>query len=310
MTEKGERGSIVCRKKILLAICLLLLLPSPLWGSQQSVIETDAVTVLFEEPMGVAAKEISDIYPPLREEIEGTLGWQLDYRPAVLLIKDRETFQKMAGSALITAFADPGQRLIVIDYSRMAANPSILETTLKHELCHLLLHHHIQSANLPKWLDEGIAQWVSGGMAEIIMNRERFVLNRAVFSGNYIPIRNLARRFPAEQTALLMAYEESRDLTEYINKEFGRNRILDILQCLKEGHTPDEAIQRSLFISLDELELKWLRDLRKRATWFTYLSVHLYQILFFLGALLTVFAFIKALIRKRNYRDEDIFPDD
>jgi len=301
---------MVCRKEILLVICLLLLLPSPLWGSQQSVIETDAVTVLFEEPMGVAAKEISDFYPSLRDEIEGTLGWRLDYRPAVLLIKDRKTFQKMAGSALITAFADPGQRLIVIDYSRMAANPSILETTLKHELCHLLLHHHIQSANLPKWLDEGIAQWVSGGMAEIIMNRERFVLNRAVLSGNYIPIRNLATRFPEERTPLLTAYEESRDLTEYINREFGRNGILEILQHLKDGYTPDEAIHRSLFISLDELELKWLGDLRKRATWFTYLSVHLYQVLFFLGALLTVFAFIKALIRKRNYRDEDIFPDD
>ena len=302
--------SMVYRKEILLVICLLFLLPTPLWGAQPSAIETDAVIVLFEEPLRVAAKEVSAIYPDLREELEEMLKWRLDFRPAILLIKDRKTFQKRAGSPFFTAFALPRQRLIVIDYSRMAANPSLLATTLKHELCHLLLHHHIQNANLPKWLDEGIAQWVSGGMAEIIMNRERFVLNRAVFSGNYIPIRNLARRFPAEQTALLMAYEESRDLTEYINKEFGRNRILDILQCLKEGHTPDEAIQRSLFISLDELELKWLRDLRKRATWFTYLSVHLYQILFFLGALLTVFAFIKALIRKRNYRDEDIFPDD
>ena len=302
---------MVCRKKVLLFICLpLLLLPTPLRGAQTSALETDAVIVLFEEPLGVAAKEVSNIYPDLTVELEETLEWRLNFKPAVLLIKDRKTFQKRAGSTLFTAFALPQQRLIVIDYSRMAANPSLLATTLKHELCHLLLHHHIQSANLPRWLDEGISQWVSGGMAEIIMDRERFVLNRAVLSGNYIGIRDLATYFPAEEMPLLTAYEESKDLIEYIIREFGRNRILDILRYLKEGYTPDRAIHRSLFISLDELERKWLKDLRKRATWFTYLSVHLYQILFFLGALLTVFGFIRVLIRKRNYRDDDDIPFD
>jgi len=301
---------MVCRKKILFAIYLLLLLPTPLLGAQTSAIETDAVIVLFEEPLGVAAKEVVDIYPALREELEGTLGWRLNFRPAVLLIKDRKTFQKRAGSTLFTAFAVPGQGLIVIDYSRMAANPSTLRTTLKHELCHLLLHHHIQSANLPKWLDEGIAQWVSGGMAEIIMDRERFVLNRAVLSGNYITIRDLTTRFPVEEVPLLTAYEESKDLIEYIAREFGKNRILEILRYLKEGYTPDRAIHRSLFISLDELERKWLKNLRKRATWFTYLSVHLYQIIFFLGALLTVFGFIRVLIRKRRCWDDDDIPFD
>lgn len=301
---------MICRKEILLVLSLLLLLPTPLRGAQTSAIETDAVIVLFEEPLGVAAKRVSDIYPALREELEETLEWRFNFRPAVLLIKDRQTFQKRAGSTLFTAFADPGQRLIVIDYSRMAANPSILGTTLKHEMCHLLLHHHIQGANLPRWLDEGISQWVSGGMAEIIMNRERFVLNRAVLSGHYCSIRDLATYFPAGEMPLLTAYEESKDLIEYIIREFGKNGILDILRNLKEGYAPEEAIRQSLFISLDELERKWLKDLRKRATWFTYFVVHLYQILFFLGALLTVFGFIRARIRKRNYRDDDIFFDD
>ncbi|MDD5722216.1 MAG: peptidase MA family metallohydrolase [Syntrophales bacterium] len=301
---------MVCRKKVLLFICLILLFPTPLRGTQRSATETDAVIVLFEEPLEIAAKEVSDIYPALREELEKTLGWRLDFKPTVLLIKDRQTFQERAGSTLFTAFAVPGQRLIVIDYSRMAADPSLLATTLKHELCHLLLHHHIQSANLPRWLDEGISQWVSGGMAGIIMDRERFVLNRAVLSGNYISIRNLVTYFPAGEVPLLTAYEESKDLIEYINRKFGRKGILDILKYLREGYAPDRAIHRSLSISLAELESKWVKDLGKRATWFTYLVVHLYQTLFFLGALLTVFGFIRARIRKRNYQDDDIFSDE
>lgn len=297
------------RRKFLFLICLLLFLPVPLRGAEPHAVETDAVIVLFEEPMEAAARGVSDIYPVLREELEETLGWRLDSRPAVLLVKDRETFQGMAHSNLFTAFADPRQELIVIDYSRMTADPSTIATTLKHELCHLLLHRHIQNANLPKWLDEGVAQWVSGGMAEIIMRRDRSVLNRAVLSGSYIRIEDLTERFPEDRTSLLTAYEESRDLVEYIVREFGTAGLLDILRHLKEGDTPERAIRRGLLIPLDELEREWLKDLRNRATWLTYLTVHLYQILFFLGALLTILGFIRAVIRKRRYRD-NIFPDD
>jgi len=299
-----------CRNTILLVLSLLLLHPMPLKGEQASVIETDAVIVLFEKSLEGVAKGVIDIYPAVREELEETLEWRLNFRPAVLLMKDRKAFQQMARSTLIMAFADPGQGLIVIDYSYMAAHPSLLRTTLKHELSHLLLHRHIQTANLPRWLDEGIAQWVSGGMAEILMNRDRFILNRTVLSGTYIRIRDLTMRFPAEEIPLLTAYEESRDLTEYIHREFGRNGLLDILRYLKRGDTPERAIHRSLFISLDELERRWLNDLRKRSTWFTYLTVHLYQILFFLGALLTMFGFIRARIKKRTYRKDDSLSDD
>ena len=303
---------MVYRSHILLVLLvgwLFFLFPASLWGASYASLKTDDVIVLYDEPLRPAAQELAAIYPGLIAQLHKTLGWDLDYRPTVLLIKDRTTFQERAGSPFITAFALPGNGAIVIDYSRMAAAPSLLETTLKHELCHLLLHRHIRTPNLPKWLDEGVAQWVSGGMAEIIMDRERFVLTRAVLSGHYFRIRDLATHFPADERGLLTAYEQSKDLIEYIVREFGANRILDILNHLREGTPPDQAIYRSLFIPLDELEAKWLTNLRKRSTWFTYLSMYLYEILFFLGALLTVLGFIRVLIRKRNYRDDD-FPFD
>lgn len=296
---------MVCRRHILLVGWLLFFIPASLWGAAYSSLETDDVIVLFDEPLHGATREVASIYPRLKSELEEILGWNLDYKPAVLLIKDRETFQKRAGSPFFTALAVPGHGTVVIDYSRMAASPSLLATTVKHELCHLILHRHIQRNHLPKWLDEGVAQWISGGMAEIIMDRKRFILTRAVLSGRYFRISDLATQFPSDERGLLTAYEQSKDLIEYIVKRFGANRILDILDHLKEGASPDRAIYRSLFISLDDLEGEWIKDLRKRATWLTYLSVYLYEILFFLGALLTVLGFIRVMIRKRSYRDDD-----
>ena len=68
-----------------------------------------------------------------------------------------------------------------------------------------------------------------------------------------------------------------------------KNRtFLNILTHLKDGHAIDVAIQKSLSIPLDELERRWQSHLRKKTTWFTYLAANLYGILFFLGALITV----------------------
>ncbi|MEA3415462.1 MAG: peptidase MA family metallohydrolase [Thermodesulfobacteriota bacterium] len=255
--------------------------------------------MLFEEPLKKAAEEVANIYPTLIAELEKTLKWKLDYTPGVILIKDRKTFQKMARSELVVAYAVPLRGLVVIDYSRMNNTPFTLRITLKHELCHLLLHCYIQEGRLPKWLDEGIAQWVSDGFGEIIMDRKRSILSKAVLSGNYISIRDLTIGFPQEKASLLLAYEESKDLTEYINRKFGRNAILNILRYLKEGHKTDEAILKSLSIPLDELEKRWHAGLGSNMGWFVYLSNNLYGILFFLAALLTIAGFIR-LVKKKT----------
>ena len=92
----------------------------------------------------------------------------------------------MAGDPLVVAFAVPQRNLIVIDYSKMITHPLSLETTLKHELCHILLHEHIKTEILPRWLDEGLCQWASGGIGEIIMDQKRSRLNRAAFSREFI----------------------------------------------------------------------------------------------------------------------------
>jgi len=286
-------------------ILLFSILFQPLHIDRTDVVETTEVVVFFEKPLRVAAKEIADIYGGLKAELEETLMLRFNFRPTVLLIKSRKTFERMAGSNLIVAFAIPQKRLIVIDYSSMKTHPFTLGTTLKHELCHLLLHHHIGRANLPKWLDEGVSQWVSDGMAEIIIDRKRSLLNEAILSGHYISINELTANFPEDKKSILLAYEESKSLVEFINSEFGRDGILNILKHLKDGYEVDAAIMKGLSIPIGELERRWHYHLRERTTWITFLAVNLYNILFFIAALITIYGFIRLLIRKRGYRDED-----
>jgi hypothetical protein len=267
-------------------------------------IQTDEVTILFEKRLKTAAQKTENIYPRVKADLKKTLNWELDFKPTIFLTNDRGRFEELTGNSLIVAYAIPQRNLIVIDYTKMSTRPFTLGAILKHELCHLLLHNHIKKVDLPKWLDEGISQWASDGIAEIIMSGKGSYLNAAVLSKRLIRLERLTVSFPEDEKSLLLAYEQSKSLVEYIANEFGRNGILNLLQHLKDGYEIEVAIQKSLSVPPDELEKRWQRHLRKRITWFTYLARNLYGILFFLAALITVVGFVRLVIKKRRYEED------
>ncbi|MFC1886741.1 peptidase MA family metallohydrolase, partial [Thermodesulfobacteriota bacterium] len=220
-------------------------------------------------------------------------------------IRKNEVFQKLVGSAFFVAIAVPNNHLIIIDYSKMNPRPFALEITLKHELCHLLLHRHLKARGLPKWLDEGACQWISDGFSEIIREPGQTIANAANLSRNAIRFDRLAARFPKDKPSMLLAYDQSKSLVNYIGDTFGKDKIPNILDYLKNGNDIESAVKKSLSITMNELEKKWRDHLKQKATLFSYLSVHVYGILFFIGAVITILGFIRYRIRKKNYLDDD-----
>lgn len=280
---------------------LFIGLHGPLHGKERPVLYREGVIVVFDEPLAGAANEVADIYPVIKRELEKTFTWSVNFRPTVLLVRKSQDFQRLTGNDLFVAFVVPAEKFIAIDYSKMRAHPFSIGTALKHEMCHLLLHSYIKKENLPRWLDEGIAQWVSDGMAEIIMNQRRSVLYETLLSGEKINIYHFTERPPRDKRALFLAYEGSKSLVEYIVREFGTAGILLILKYLREGSPIDVAILEALSISFDELDRKWQNHLKKKVSWFVFLSAHLYEILFFLAAVLMIIGFLKRLMEKKDY---------
>jgi hypothetical protein len=285
-------------------LAFALLVVNPLHAEEVGVYEGQGVTILFEVPIEAAAKEAAEIYPIIKRDLENTLRWPINFTPTVLLLKERSTFQRMAQSRLVVAFAVPAKNLMVIDYSKMAVDPFTLEGTMKHELCHLLLHHHLDGKDLPKWLDEGIAQWVSGGIIEIMRTRNETRLTQATLGRKIIPVRALAERFPGDRESLFLAYEESKSLVTYIIEKHGIEGVLSILGYLKSGYYWEAAVFKGLSVSFEELEANWLRHLKKRLTWLSYVINHVYEILFFLGALIMMYGAFRIFLRKRAYMRE------
>jgi len=292
------------KKILLLSLLILILAPTGTLYAQRKLLEEKDVVILFDEGLLPVAQETAGLYPAIKAELEGTIGWKINLKPVIVLIKDNDTFQKMSGSSIIVAYALPDKELIVIDYSRMKTNPFTIESIIKHELCHLLLHEYIGAETLPRWLDEGVAQWASGGLVDIVMEK-RSVLNEAVRQNRIIGLKYLADGFPYDEGLLTLAYAESKDFIEYMVREKGAQGMLALLNRLKEGNGIDSAIMKTFSIPFDELEKSWHSNLEKKAGWIRILINNLYEILFFLSALVLVYGFIRAWRRKRRYEDEE-----
>ncbi|HOP47172.1 MAG TPA: peptidase MA family metallohydrolase [Desulfobacteraceae bacterium] len=292
-------------KKIYLILFLVFTigLKGNLSAEELHFIDNSNLMVYFDPLLESAAMNVIDIYPEIKSDVEITIRWKYDFRPTVFLIKNRNHFFQ---NDLIVAYAVPKQAAIVIDYSKAGKFPFRLETILKHEFCHLLLNYHIKKKVLPRWLDEGIAQWISDSIGEIIFDQKRSLLNRAAFSGRFIRLAYLKNGFPDDREPMLLAYEESKSFIEFILGNYGRDSILTILNYLKNGEEVDPAFIKVLPDSLEGLEKQWQQSLRKKTTWVTYLSYHVYEILFAFMALISIFGFIKLLMKKHSYmKDEE-----
>jgi hypothetical protein len=285
-------------RSFLLLVFLFLVLLNPLFA-ENKVLQTKEVIVVFEGHQGSAAEEVAKVYPSVKLDLTENLRWGVDFRPTVLLDRGGETIRRHTGSDIFVAYAVPKMNLIVLDTSRAYAKPFSLESTLKHELCHLLIHRNIESP--PRWLDEGVCQWASGGIAEFTTEDGKEELRKAAVSGRLIAIKELAE-FPRED--IILAYEESKSIVEYIESDFGKQGILQILEYMKEGHSIDDSLRKGISVTTPELDEKWQAYLKKSQGWFSYLSRNLYGILFSFAALATVYGFMRMLKKKREQKDE------
>lgn len=292
----------------LLAILIALSTTGTLAG-ERVYFEDENLVIAGEEQLDSDAEYIRDVYSEAKRGIESMLGLRLLSRPAVLLIKNRELFEKIAGSPYIAALAMPSEKLIVIHISTATSKRYVLNDTFKHELCHLVLHENIEYVFLPKWLDEGICQWISGSFGEMLAG-EGITISRFDMARRFIPLERLSINFPREREPLSLAYKESLDFVEYLTSHYGARNLIQILHLLRAGEYIDSAFPKVLSRSFREIEDEWLGDMQKSGEWLVWGSEHLYDILFFVAAVLSVLAFFRAKWKRSRYADMDEDEDD
>ncbi len=275
------------------------------WSAGPELIFRNANIAVYGDPSLLnLAEHIAEIYPGVAGKLERAIGWGTVSGTNVLLVENRNTFEQLSGNAYFSAFAVPRMGLVVINLPSVSARNYLLKETFEHELCHLVLHGRIESGRLPKWLDEGVCQWVSGSLGEMLAVGGTNAVALDV-ARNPIPLSRLANEFPADERPLLLAYETSRSFVEYLSSHYGSDGLRAVLNRLKEGGSVDEAFASAFSRPLPAVEAEWRETLKGRGVWLIWLGQYLYEILFFVAALLSVLAFIRVAIKRRRYTGED-----
>jgi hypothetical protein len=307
--EKGLNSIIsIMIRRFFLGMFLIGIYASPVFSEsfEFKSYEGEGVTVKYEQSLKPVVKKVARIYPKIKSDLERKLSLEVTFQPTVFLISNAPAFRQLSGgNELITAFAISRNNTIVIDYSKMEKTPFDLELTVKHELCHLLLRNFIQKNHLPRWLNEGISQWVSEGVTDIINPDGSKIFKQAVLSNNFLALKDISLSFPRRKELFILSYEESKSFIDYLENRYGEDKLIAILYELQKGNDIENTFSSVLSVDLARLEKDWHRHLRRKYTWVRYISDNIYWLLFFTGAIITVIGYLHLRRRMRKYREEE-----
>jgi hypothetical protein len=183
--------------------------------------------------------------------------WLWEQRCQIYLYSDRQAYAQATGAPAWSGGFVQYQRRTV--YSFLGAT-AFLEQTLPHELVHLIFREFVGLNNdrVPRWLDEGVAQYAEVGRREAAWELMRTWLAQDI----YIPLDQLnqLRLGHASGGAAHLFYTESVTLVHFFLAAYGPSRFIDFCSNLRDGYSVERALSFATFsriASLSALEDAW-----------------------------------------------------
>ena len=148
-----------------------------------------------------------------------------------------------------------------------AGDAAPLETVLDHEIVHVLLGQAFGGRPVPRWLQEGYAQFFSGEASERSMRLAHNELGLAP-----MPLAELTQGFPANGLRAQIAYGESADFVAWIAGRGGEEGLRKLVARLADGATVDDALFSAAGISLANADIEWMSTVPTAKPWFRWLT--------------------------------------
>lgn len=126
---------------------------------------------------------------------------------------------------------------------------------ITHELTHLVIHQMTFNPyiSLPTWLSEGLAMYAEGNLEP----GYRDLLDGAIAGGNLISVRGLSSPFSAYAREASLSYAQSYSLVEFLVGDYGRDKMLGLLNTFSDGSSYDRALEKAYGFDTDGLNTMW-----------------------------------------------------
>ena len=166
--------------------------------------------------------------------------------------------------------------------------------TLRHEWAHLGLHGYLGDLRVPRWFDEGYAQWASGGFDATEAWRLRVLLAL----GRAPAMDSLELRWPAGREPARTAYLLSASAVTYLLEAGGERGLEIFLERWRSDRSFDSALRETFGVTAGQFEEDWKRHVRDRYGWLFVLS---HSAVFWMGLALLLLFMVR--VRQRHNRE-------
>lgn len=135
--------------------------------------------------------------------------------------------------------------------------------TVRHEWAHLGLHEYLAGRRIPRWFDEGYAQWAAGGWDLA----EAWRLRLALLGGGAPPLDSLTLAWPRDRAGAELAYLLSATAIEYLVRESGVDGLERFLERWRESGDFESAFRRTFGTTTGNFERQWIEHVKARYGW-------------------------------------------
>jgi hypothetical protein len=140
--------------------------------------------------------------------------------------------------------------------------------TLRHEWAHLGLGARMDDLRIPRWFNEGYAQWASGGFDAMQAWRLRVL----IAAGRAPSMDSLALGWPRGREEARTAYLLAASAVTYLLEAGGEEGLRIFLDRWRDERSFESAFRETFGLTTGQFEEDWKRHVRRRYGWLFVLS--------------------------------------
>jgi tetratricopeptide (TPR) repeat protein len=184
------------------------------------------------ETMETTGRMVLDALERSRASLISQLGYEPE-EPVVVILYSRRSYREMGGPHWSAGLFDGKIRMPVGGLHQVDAQ---IRATLHHELVHAFIHARA-GENAPRWLHEGVAEYMEGTRASDQGN----LLARVIAEGN-----SFEHCLPTAQCDVRIFYPAAVSFVDYLIQMRGVGGVRDVLSALGEGNDVDGSLRKVL----------------------------------------------------------------
>ena len=227
----------------------------------------------------------------------------------ILIVKSDRSFRAYFHNQIpewSQAIAIPRERMIVLklsDAEQIKKGPQILV----HEAVHILVFDHLKGANIPTWMNEGLAEYFSEGAPSL---QKRIILSNAIVENKMIDLMAIDTLFRFNAVKARLAYIESQSAITFLVQKYGLSHLKQLLDYIAQRKILNDAFKLTYNFDFLDFEIKWNEYIYKHYRWLVLLKfedwLFAFISLLFLAAVLAVYLRNKKKLKQMEEESEEL----